>query len=96
LCVSGGGKSSATLALLTGQAHFWLISLIALVSLILCVSIISIPSASVLIYCTLYKYLSLIFHTKLSKTTDVSLNWQTLKQQQAVAPVLLILAEHQF
>lgn len=87
---------SATLALLTYQTHFWLISLIASVSLITRISIISIKSVSVLIYCTFYKYLSLILHIKVSKIICVSLHLETLKQQQAVAPVPLILAEHQF
>lgn len=67
LWVSCGSIFSATLALLTYQTHFWLISLIASVSLITCISIISIKSAPVLIYFTFYKYLSLIFHIKVSK-----------------------------
>lgn len=67
LWVSCGSIFSATLALLTYQTHFWLISLIASVSLITCISIISIKSAPVLIYFTFYKYLSLILHIKVSK-----------------------------
>lgn len=40
----------------TDQTHFQLISLIASISLIACTSIVSIKSASVLFYCTLYRY----------------------------------------